>query len=200
MLCPVCGRSDALCDCLVAGAPGQASGQANDGADVAGPGSGLGSMSAPSQDWADTLLQFVRDFAAASPHVAPPATPAQSGRDGPVGRGSVGGDGGHQAAAAAVGPVPSPVGQPADNAVAPGSVPAGAANAQPTSASAGAPSAGPAAARLRIAPFVTSATEEGAPGPSSASSGPAGRPGTTNSAWSGGEFELRPPEVPGRSR
>ena len=108
MLCPVCGRSDGLCDCLVATAPGQA----NDGADVAGPGRGLG-ISAPSQDWADTLLQFVRDFAAASPHVAPPATPAQSGRNGPVGRGSVELDPGHHGAMDTAGHGPSPVEQTA---------------------------------------------------------------------------------------
>lgn len=156
MLCPVCGRSDGLCDCLVAAAPGQA----NDGADVAGPTSGLG-ISAPSQDWADTLLQFVREFAAASPNVAPPATAGHS---------------------------PSPVGQTAAADSAAGSLPATAANAQTAPASAGSLSPGSSAAPpLRIAPFVTApAAKEGAQDRSSASSGSAARPGTTNTAWSGG--------------
>ena len=197
MLCPVCGRSDGLCDCLVAAAPGQA----NDGADIAGPASVLG-MSAPSQDWADTLLQFVRDFAAASPNVAPPATPSQSGRNGPVGRGFADLDPGHQGALATAGHSPSPVGQTAaaDNASA--TLPASAANAQPTPASAGSPSTSSAPAPpLRIAPFVTApATEERAQDRPSASSGSAARPGTANTAWSGGEFEWHPPEVPGRSQ
>jgi hypothetical protein len=197
MLCPVCGRSDGLCDCLVATAPGQA----NDGADVAGPASGLG-MAAPSQDWADTLLQFVRDFSAASPHVAPPATPAQSGRNGPVGRGSADLDHGDQGALATASQSLSPVGQTgaADNVS--GSSPASAAIALPTPASAGSPSTSSAPAPpLRIAPFVTApATEEGVQDRPSASSGSAARPGTTNSAWSGGEFEWHPTEVPGRSQ
>ncbi len=195
MLCPVCGRSDGLCDCLVAAAPGRA----NDGADVAGPASGLG-MSAPSQDWADTLLQFVRDFAAASPNAAPPATPPQSGRNGPVGRGSADLDPGHQGAPATAGHSPSPVGQTAAADSAAGSLPATAANAHPAPASAGSPSPGSLPAPpLRIAPFVTApAAQEGAQDRSSASSGPAARPGTTNTAWSGGEFEWHPAEVPGR--
>ena len=81
-------------------------------------------------------------------------------------------------------------------------LPASAANAQPTPASAGSPSTSSAPAPpLRIAPFVTApATEERAQDRPSASSGSAARPGTANTAWSGGEFEWHPAEVPGRSQ
>ena len=197
MLCPVCGRSDGLCDCLVAAAPGQA----NDGADVAGPTSGLG-ISAPSQDWADTLLQFVRDFAAASPNVAPPATPSQSGRNGPVGRGSADLDPGHQGALATAGHSPSPVGQTAAADNASGSLPASAANAQ-TDAGIGRVAVyrlGAGAATQDRPVCDRTGHEEGAQDRPSASSGSAARPGTTNTAWSGGEFEWHPAEVPGRSQ
>ena len=106
MPCPVCGIRESLCDCLLRSARGNAS----DGAAVPGPapsgvpsggprdvgepggfnsqaGSGAPDAGAGSE-WADSLLQFVRDFASASPKAVPAPT-GHPGRNQPVGRGPV---------------------------------------------------------------------------------------------------------------
>ena len=83
MLCPVCGRSDGLCDCLLASAPRDANDGAGSGPvavqgisgsadgppaviEAEGPDRRTGSQpmeTGSRADWSDSLLQFVRDFA-----------------------------------------------------------------------------------------------------------------------------------------
>jgi hypothetical protein len=100
MLCPVCGRSDGLCDCLLASAPRDANDGAGSGPaavqgvsasadgptavieDPEGPDRRTGSQpmeTGSRADWSDSLLQFVRDFADASPKASTVETAAQSG-------------------------------------------------------------------------------------------------------------------------
>ena len=201
MLCSMCGRSDGLCDCLLASAPRDANDEVGSGAatvqgisatadgppaviaDPEGLDRRTGShpMETGSRaDWSDSLLQFVRDFADASPKALPTETAAHSERDGSVGRGPEGtslGQAGPQTTAydtaagdrseASVPKSPSP----------PFAMPA------PDS-----PSGGP----LRIAPFVAPQTTgqaeaEADTPPGSARTAPTS--GSTNSAWSGGELE-----------
>ena len=197
MLCPVCGRSDGLCDCLVATAPGQA----NDGADVAGPAGAWASpphrKTGPTPSCSSCGTSPLRHHMCPAGHTSAVrsqrpcgarisrARPWPSGRDGHCRSQSLTGraKSSRRDASAPRRPVlltPS----------------------RRRHRHEGSPSTGSAPAPpLRIAPFVTApATEERAQDRSSASSGSAARPGTTNTAWSGGEFEWHPAEVPGRSQ
>jgi hypothetical protein len=103
MLCPDCGRSDGFCDCLLAG-PTRATGASprvsstvpNGGAVTEGESEGsfarshepdgLSGADALESDWAGSLLEFLRDFEAASPQSSRPVSVDQSGRNRPVGR------------------------------------------------------------------------------------------------------------------
>jgi hypothetical protein len=200
MPCPVCGRSDGLCDCLLqsargkvgdsAPAPGHGSagvpGGAQAGIDVDAP-VGLNGQVDPGvpeagagSDWADSLLQFVRDFASASPKAAP-ASAGQPGRNQSVGRGPAGpgtahlGAPGHQ--------------ELEDGAVHATSVAYGVVGACETEPEPPMSSAGP----VRVAPFVGSQIASGDQAASPARPAPAApRSGAANGAWSGGEFECPP--------
>jgi hypothetical protein len=199
MLCPVCGRSDGLCDCLLASAPRDANDGVGSGpaavqgisASAGGPaviedpeGLDRRTVSQPLEtgsraDWSDSLLQFVRDFADASPKASPAEIAAQSERDGSVGRGPEGASlkAGQQSTAddttagdrseASVPKSPSsPFAMPAPDS--------------------------PVGGALRIAPFVapqTIAHAEAEAGTPAGLTRPASTSSSTNSAWSGGELE-----------
>ena len=159
MPCPVCGISEGLCDCLLRSARGNATdstavpGPAPSGVPAGGPpdadepggfngqaGSGT-LVAAAGSEWADSLLQFVRDFASASPRAVPAPT-GHPGRNQPVGRDTQGsgvahqGTPGHQEPAAAA----------VDGTSVPGpAVAATEAGSEPPASSAGS---------VRVAPFV----------------------------------------------
>ena len=200
MLCPVCGRSDGLCDCLLASAPRDANEGAGSGPaavqgisasadgppaviEAEGPDRRTGSQpieTGSRADWSDSLLQFVRDFADASPKASPAETAAQSERNRSVGRGPEGtspGQAGQQATADDTTAADSSEASVPKSPSSPFAMPA------PDS-----PAGGP----LRIAPFVASQTgadgeaEAGTPG---GLARPASTSGSTNFSWSGNELE-----------
>jgi hypothetical protein len=209
MLCPVCGRNDGLCDCLLRSAPREAndgSGHAavqgisasTDGADGAdrvteeplGLDGRTGAQAVETgsrEDWADGLLQFVREFADASPNASIAATAARSGRDGSDECGPEGtspGQGGEQTAIG-----DSTADDASPDPAAPGGSEQASVQTSPSSKSVMPAPQSPAGAPLRIAPFVASGTG-GAKADMSARPAPArSKSGSTNSAWSGRELE-----------
>ena len=199
MLCPVCGRSDGLCDCLLASAPRDANEGAGSGpaavqcisasadgppaVEAEGPDRPTGSQplqTGSRADWSDSLLQFVRDFADASPKASPAGTAAQSERNRSVGRGPEGTS-------------PGPAGQQAtaDDTTAADSSEASVPKSPSSPFAMPAPDS-PAGGPLRIAPFVAPQTgadgeaEAGTPGGLARS---ASTSGSSNSSWSGNELE-----------
>ena len=197
MLCPVCGRSDGLCDCLLVSAPRDE----NDGAgsrpvavqgisasadgpravEAEGPDRPTGSQpleTGSRADWSDSLLQFVRDFADASPKASPTETAAQSERNRSVGRGpedTSPSQAGQQTTADDMSAGDSSEASVPKSPSSPFAIPA------PDS-----PEGGP----LRIAPFVApqaeAETDAGTPGGLARS---ASTSGSSNSSWSGNELE-----------
>jgi hypothetical protein len=199
MTCPVCGRSDGLCDCLLASAPRDANDRAGSGPvavkDIPGAADGPPAVEAERPDrrtgsqpmetgsradWSDSLLQFVRDFADATSKASPAETAAQPERDSSVGRGPKGtspGQAGQQTTADGTTAGDSSEASVPESPSSPFAMPA---------------PDGPAGGPLRIAPFVTSKTaadgeaKADSPGGLARSASTSGSP---NSSWSGHELE-----------
>jgi hypothetical protein len=216
MLCPDCGRSDGLCDCLLAAAPPKATDAAEAPRNAQLPGtsaearagvviderSGLDARIAPGaaeagarSDWADSLLQFVRDFSSVSPRTAPAATAGQSGRNRPVGRGPAEQDSGRREPLAFAGGRP-PFSAPMDDRTGvSGSAPLTPPPGRPPSADS------PQVSPLRIAPFVRAQSADEPKAALPATSVPAASTSApANAGWSGREFERSRAGAPGRSQ
>jgi hypothetical protein len=200
MLCPVCGRSDGLCDCLLASAPRDANDGAGSGPvavqgipvafdgppaviEAEGPDRQTGSQpmeTGSRADWSDSLLQFVRDFTDASSKAASAETAAQFERDrsvGPRPEGTSPGLAGQQTTA--------------DGRTAAASTEASVPKSPSSPFAMPAPDS-PAGGPLRIAPFVTSKTAADGEAKADAPGGlarSASTSGSSNSSWSGNELE-----------
>jgi hypothetical protein len=199
MLCPVCGRSDGLCDCLLASAPRDANDGGGSGpAAVKGiPGAADGPPAVEAgrpdrrtgfqpletgsrADWSDSLLQFVRDFADASSKASPAETAAQPERDSSVGRGPEGTSPGHAGQQTT-----------ADGTTAAASIEASVPKSPSSPFAMPAPNS-PAGGPLRIAPFVASQTAADGEAKADTPGGLArseSTSGSSNSSWSGNELE-----------